>query len=92
MEASLSWPPPPRLPSPPPSPATKCNPAPGLVIGPKGNQAAIVFPQYPIGITTTGPDGSVTVDFSLTAEDDPNGKDWSACRLGECWRMGESGL
>lgn len=69
------------------SPATsaafneQCSPAPGIVIGPKGSQAAVVFPQYPIGITSTGPDGSVTIDFSQTAADDPNQNDWSKCIL-----------
>jgi hypothetical protein len=58
-----------------------CAPAPGLVIGPKGTQAAVVFPQYPIGLTSTGPDGTVQIDFSATASDDPNQMDWSKCIL-----------
>lgn len=41
----------------------------------------MVFPQYPIGLTSTGPDGSVTIDFSQTAADDPNQNDWSKCIL-----------
>ncbi|KAI8472935.1 MAG: hypothetical protein J3K34DRAFT_412335 [Monoraphidium minutum] len=57
----------------------QCSPAPGIVIGPKGTQAAVVFPQYPIGLTSTGPDGSVIIDFSQTAADDPNQNDWSKC-------------
>lgn len=56
-----------------------CDPAPGVVIGPKGTQAAVSFPQYPIGLTSTGPDGTLTIDFSATAGDDPNGMDWSQC-------------
>jgi hypothetical protein len=59
----------------------ECAPAPGLVIGPKGTQAAVVFPQYPIGLTATGPDGTLTIDFSATAADDPNQMDWSKCIL-----------
>lgn len=59
----------------------QCSPAPGLVIGPKGTQAAVVFPQYPIGLTSTNPDGSVTIDFSQTAADDPNQNDWSKCLI-----------
>ena len=59
----------------------QCDAAPGIVIGPKGTQAAVVFPQYPIGLTSTGPDGSLTIDFSQTAADDPNGMDWSKCIL-----------
>lgn len=59
----------------------KCDPAPGIVIGPKGTQAAVSFPQYPIGLTSTGPDGSLTVDFSATAGDDPNQMDWSQCSI-----------
>ncbi|KIZ06657.1 hypothetical protein MNEG_1290 [Monoraphidium neglectum] len=58
-----------------------CAPASGIVIGPKGAQAAVVFPQYPIGLTSTGADGSVTIDFSQTAADDPNQNDWSQCIL-----------
>ncbi|GBF88493.1 hypothetical protein Rsub_01206 [Raphidocelis subcapitata] len=58
-----------------------CAPAPGLVLGPKGASAAVVFPQYPIGITSTAPDGTVTIDFSQTAADDPNGHDWTRCIL-----------
>eukprot|EP00878_Enallax_costatus_P014340 GHUV01015000.1.p1 GENE.GHUV01015000.1~~GHUV01015000.1.p1 ORF type:complete len:145 (+),score=44.46 GHUV01015000.1:970-1404(+) len=57
----------------------QCAPAPGVVIGPKGVSAAVSFPQYPIGITQTGPDGTLTVDFSQTAGDDPNQMDWSQC-------------
>lgn len=56
-----------------------CDPVPGLVIGPKGVSAAAVFPQYPIGISSTGPDGTLTIDFSQTAADDPNQMDWSQC-------------
>jgi hypothetical protein len=56
-----------------------CDPAPGVVIGPKGTQAAVSFPQYPIGLTSTGPDGTLTIDFSATAGDDPNNMDWSQC-------------
>eukprot|EP00882_Tetradesmus_deserticola_P014960 GHRQ01015918.1.p1 GENE.GHRQ01015918.1~~GHRQ01015918.1.p1 ORF type:complete len:256 (+),score=75.43 GHRQ01015918.1:280-1047(+) len=56
-----------------------CDPAPGVVIGPKGAQAAVSFPQYPIGLTSTGPDGTLTIDFSATAADDPNNMDWSQC-------------
>lgn len=56
-----------------------CDPAPGLVIGPRGTSAAVSFPQYPIGITSTGPDGVLTIDFSQTQADDPNGMDWSQC-------------
>jgi hypothetical protein len=37
--------------------------------------------QYPIGITSTAPDGTVVIDFSQTAADDPNGHDWSRCIL-----------
>jgi hypothetical protein len=59
----------------------ECAPAPGLVIGPGGTQAAVVFPQYPIGLTSTSPDGTFTIDFSLTGSDDPNGNDWSGCIL-----------
>jgi hypothetical protein len=59
----------------------QCAAQPGLVIGPKGTQAAVVFPQYPIGLTSTNPDGSITVDFSQTAADDPNQNDWSKCIL-----------
>jgi hypothetical protein len=58
-----------------------CSPASGIVIGPKGTQAAVVFPQYPIGLTSTGPDGTFQIDFSQTAVDDPNGNDWSRCIL-----------
>jgi hypothetical protein len=57
----------------------QCDPAPGVVIGPKGTQAAVTFPQYPIAITSTGPDGSLMLDFSVTAGDDPNQMDWSQC-------------
>jgi hypothetical protein len=57
----------------------QCDPAPGVVIGPKGMQAAISFPQYPIALTSTGPDGTLTVDFSATASNDPNQMDWSQC-------------
>lgn len=56
-----------------------CDPAPGVVIGPRGTQAAVSFPQYPIGLTSTGPDGTLTIDFSVTAADDPNNMDWSQC-------------
>ncbi|KAF8065917.1 hypothetical protein HT031_002978 [Scenedesmus sp. PABB004] len=56
-----------------------CDPAPGIVIGPKGMQAAVSFPQYPIGLTSTGPDGTLSIDFSSTAGDDPNQMDWSQC-------------
>jgi hypothetical protein len=56
-----------------------CDPAPGVVIGPRGTQAAVSFPQYPIGLTSTGPDGTLTIDFSSTAGDDPNNMDWSQC-------------
>jgi hypothetical protein len=58
-----------------------CSPAAGVVIGPKGTQAAVAFPQYPIGITSTAPDGTLQIDFSQTASDDPNGNDWSRCIL-----------
>jgi len=51
----------------------------GVVIGPKGTQAAVSFPQYPIGLTSTGPDGTMQIDFSSTASDDPNNMDWSQC-------------
>lgn len=37
------------------------------------------FPQYPIGVTSTGPDGTFQIDFSATAADDPNNMDWSQC-------------
>lgn len=57
----------------------KCDPVPGVVIGPKGTQAAVSFPQYPIGLTNTGPDGTLQIDFSMTAADDPNNMDWSQC-------------
>lgn len=57
----------------------KCDPVRGLVIGPKGTQAAVSFPQYPIGLTSTGPDGTFQIDFSATAGDDPNNMDWSQC-------------
>lgn len=57
----------------------KCDPASGIVIGPKGTQAAVSFPQYPIGLTSTGPDGTLQIDFSTTAADDPNNMDWSQC-------------
>lgn len=57
----------------------KCDPVKGIVIGPKGTQAAVSFPQYPIGVTSTGPDGTFQVDFSATAGDDPNNMDWSQC-------------
>jgi hypothetical protein len=57
----------------------KCDPVQGLVIGPKGTQAAVSFPQYPIGLTSTGPDGTFQIDFSATAADDPNNMDWSQC-------------
>lgn len=56
-----------------------CAPASGIVIGPKGASAAVSFPQYPIGITQTGADGSLTIDFSQTAADDPNQMDWTQC-------------
>lgn len=57
----------------------RCDPVQGLVIGPKGTQAAVSFPQYPIGLTSTGPDGTFQIDFSATAADDPNNMDWSQC-------------
>lgn len=57
----------------------KCDPVRGIVIGPKGTSAAVSFPQYPIGLTSTGPDGTFQIDFSQTAADDPNNMDWSAC-------------
>lgn len=57
----------------------KCDPVQGVVIGPKGTQAAVSFPQYPIGLTSTGPDGTLQIDFSATASDDPNNMDWSQC-------------
>lgn len=57
----------------------KCDPAQGIVIGPKGTQAAMSFPQYPIGLTSTGPDGTLQIDFSQTAADDPNNMDWGQC-------------
>lgn len=56
-----------------------CDPVQGIVIGPKGTQAAVSFPQYPIGLTSTGPDGTLQIDFSATAADDPNNMDWSGC-------------
>lgn len=57
----------------------RCDPAPGVVLAPNGATAAVTFPQYPIGITSTGPDGTLTIDFSQTAADDPNQMDWSQC-------------
>jgi hypothetical protein len=57
----------------------KCDPVRGIVIGPKGTSAAVSFPQYPIGVTQTGPDGTLQIDFSTTAGDDPNNMDWSQC-------------
>jgi hypothetical protein len=59
----------------------RCDPVRGIVIGPKGTQAAVSFPQYPIGITSTGPDGTFQIDFSATASDDPNMMDWSQCTV-----------
>jgi hypothetical protein len=55
----------------------RCDPVRGIVIGPKGAQAAVSFPQYPIGLTSTGPDGTFQIDFSATA--DPNNMDWGQC-------------
>jgi hypothetical protein len=49
----------------------------GLVIG-RGTQAAVSFPQYPIGLTQSGP-GILTIDFSQYGAQDPNGMDWSRC-------------
>ena len=55
----------------------------GKILGPRGLQAAMALPdgQYPIGLTSTGPDGSVQIDFSTQGTSDPmfSHKDWSQC-------------
>jgi hypothetical protein len=55
----------------------------GKVLGPKGLQAAMALPdgQYPIGLASTAPDGSVQIDFATQGGTDPmfSHKDWSQC-------------
>lgn len=39
-----------------------CNTVSGIVIGP--NKAAIAWPEYPLGILTSNPDGSIAIQFT----------------------------
>ncbi|KIZ06269.1 hypothetical protein MNEG_1695 [Monoraphidium neglectum] len=56
-----------------------CPASAGVAIGQGSKaQAAVAFPQHPVGVVSAKPDGTVTFDFTRAASDDA---DWSKCML-----------